>query len=595
MVQQQSWRTAQASVLAGAGFFYAVFIARTSFRFRGTLVFTLFDDPMISMRFARNLARGYGLVWNPGGAHVEGYTNFLWTLWLAALHLLPVRDTLQPLLVMGSGVIILLLAGLAAGSLATRLSGGDRSAGIAAIAATLFYYPLVYWTLRGFEVGLLALLVLLAIILTLRLEANPSTRTWVLLGLVLAAMILTRPDGLLPAAVAVSYLAVTCPRSARPQVIGLALAMVAVFGLQTAWRLAYYGDPLPNTYYLKVAGIPLADRLHRGFNTIVYIAMVELLPLVAVVLAAPRTTWPGLRRGVALVLALVTSQWVYCVYVGGDLAESVTYSDRYLTVVAPALVVAAVVVGTRIMRAGGRARLRLYRVLAGALLLQLVVRALDPRPVTSLQLTPAETEGLAVRVAFPLLGLLVVAALATAERRRADSPRSSRHGPAAASALALGLLLAATTVGRDYVPWVRHNAYLVAFDITLAQNGMELRDATSPNTTIALTAAGAQAYYADRTAIDLLGKSDRVIAHGPDRVPYPYYQPGHAKWNYAYSIGTLRPDLVFGLFSDTDQDRRQIEAWGYQQLGDRVYVRRDSVGVDGVAVRRILRRALDSN
>ena len=44
----------------------ALFIYRTSFVVAGERYFSLFDDAMISMRYARNLAHGYGLVWNPG-------------------------------------------------------------------------------------------------------------------------------------------------------------------------------------------------------------------------------------------------------------------------------------------------------------------------------------------------------------------------------------------------------------------------------------------------------------------------------------------------------------------------------------------------
>ncbi len=44
----------------------------------------LTDDGFISLRYSRNLARGHGLVFNPGEAPVEGYTNFLWVLALAA-------------------------------------------------------------------------------------------------------------------------------------------------------------------------------------------------------------------------------------------------------------------------------------------------------------------------------------------------------------------------------------------------------------------------------------------------------------------------------------------------------------------------------
>ena len=48
-----------------------VFIARTAFSLNGDMYFTLFDDAMISMRYARNLIEGHGLVWNAGRAPVE--------------------------------------------------------------------------------------------------------------------------------------------------------------------------------------------------------------------------------------------------------------------------------------------------------------------------------------------------------------------------------------------------------------------------------------------------------------------------------------------------------------------------------------------
>src|SRR5579863_3651258 len=40
------------------------------------------DDAYISFRYAKNLARGMGLVYN-AGEHIEGYTNFFWTVLLA--------------------------------------------------------------------------------------------------------------------------------------------------------------------------------------------------------------------------------------------------------------------------------------------------------------------------------------------------------------------------------------------------------------------------------------------------------------------------------------------------------------------------------
>src|SRR5262249_57546373 len=49
------------------------------------------DDAFISFRYARNLGAGLGLVFNPGLERVEGYTNFLWVVLLAALQRVGLR------------------------------------------------------------------------------------------------------------------------------------------------------------------------------------------------------------------------------------------------------------------------------------------------------------------------------------------------------------------------------------------------------------------------------------------------------------------------------------------------------------------------
>ena len=41
------------------------------------------EDAYITFRYARNLAEGHGLVWNPGEDPVEGSTEFLWVMLVA--------------------------------------------------------------------------------------------------------------------------------------------------------------------------------------------------------------------------------------------------------------------------------------------------------------------------------------------------------------------------------------------------------------------------------------------------------------------------------------------------------------------------------
>jgi arabinofuranosyltransferase len=64
--------------------------------------------------------------------------------------------------------------------------------------------------------------------------------------------------------------------------------------------------------------------------------------------------------------------------------------------------------------------------------------------------------------------------------------------------------------------------------------------------------AGTLPYYMPEFRFhDMLGKSDRVIAHGPTRQG----PPGHNKWDYAYSLGRVRPEVIVtaGPFDEADE------------------------------------------
>src|SRR5438105_6447555 len=102
----------------------ASFIFQTSFVIKGERYFTLFDDEMVSMRYASNLAGGYGLVWNPGGQHVEGYTNPLWVLYMSAWHLLPIPLSKISLAIQLSGLVFLAANLYFVRKIAATLSGG---------------------------------------------------------------------------------------------------------------------------------------------------------------------------------------------------------------------------------------------------------------------------------------------------------------------------------------------------------------------------------------------------------------------------------------------------------------------------------------
>jgi hypothetical protein len=66
---------------------------------------------------------------------------------------------------------------------------------------------------------------------------------------------------------------------------------------------------------------------------------------------------------------------------------------------------------------------------------------------------------------------------------------------------------------------------------------------------VAVVCDGAIVYFADRPAVSILGKNDRKVAHERMRTisgakQIVAFYPGHLKWDYAYSIGQLKPDVV---------------------------------------------------
>ncbi|MFP6563830.1 MAG: hypothetical protein VCC68_05030, partial [Myxococcota bacterium] len=87
---------------------------------RGQRWFLLWDDAMISMRYARNLAAGDGFVWNPNGERVQGYTNLGLALVMAAVHSLPIPPERTALWIQRLALACLLGVALLAASLVRR-------------------------------------------------------------------------------------------------------------------------------------------------------------------------------------------------------------------------------------------------------------------------------------------------------------------------------------------------------------------------------------------------------------------------------------------------------------------------------------------
>jgi hypothetical protein len=246
-----SWLLLAAGLLACLGYLAGEVYARSRLGFP-------LDDSFIHLQFARNLAAGHGLSYNPGQI-VTGSTAPLWTALLALLFYLP-GNVFFWVKVLGAALYL-------AGVDATRRLASELglSPGLATLAAalTLATGPLVWSALSGMEIPLFVLLSLWGTILHLRERADPGRPPLALP--VFALAILARPEGVLLLLVAAIDRLLVCRRDAagrlgveRPRLrlvaLGLALAAVAVAGSFLFYRLAG-GSFLPTTFAVKGSGV----------------------------------------------------------------------------------------------------------------------------------------------------------------------------------------------------------------------------------------------------------------------------------------------------------------------------------------------------
>ncbi|NDJ76515.1 MAG: glycosyltransferase family 39 protein [Chloroflexi bacterium] len=446
--------------------------------------YVLFDDAMISMRYARNLADGDGLVWNPGGEKVEGYTNPAWVGYMALFHLPNIDPANTSLYIQVTGAVLLLANLFVVRAITRRVTGSDYAA-LAAVIFTAFYLPLNTWSLQGTEVSVLTLLVSVGAWWGVRLLAEDrfSVGPYLLLG----AGTLVRLDAGVPYVMLAAFLFWAQRRNPQHRVqhlVAAPLVLLAFLVPQTAFRLWYYDEWLPNTYYLKMEGLPLVERvLHGADVTLRVFIKLGVFPLLALIFRQD--------RAVRLLAWLFVGQVLYSIYVGGDAWEWYGGANRYVSIAMP-----------------------LFFVLLWTTLHALYTWLVDAGP------------------------------------QRAN-PQMVRYGLAA---FALFLLV---SFNATYGPGALDEWLLIKPSMDSGGNGAKVEQAlavrwyTHDDATVALAGAGIVPYFAERTYIDLLGKSDAVIAHLPmDRTIIPELKPGHMKWDYSYSIGELQPDMVMELWAE---------------------------------------------
>jgi arabinofuranosyltransferase len=231
--------------------FVAVFVL-----FAANFVYFFVDDEAIPFIYARNVLEGEGLVYNPDDGPVEAYSDFL-SVWIDSAILGVVT------LLGGGKLTALAMAKLAsfgyaialvivAFSILTVRRDASSPPVLAGMTFVTLAGPLALWAWSGLETTLFALLVGLLVATLLEIESNERSRDRLMLA-VIVLMMLSRIDGFVWAgALTLPFLVAAGAERQRVLLRRVIVPAVAMFVLYHAWRVWYFGEPLPMPLYAKV-------------------------------------------------------------------------------------------------------------------------------------------------------------------------------------------------------------------------------------------------------------------------------------------------------------------------------------------------------
>jgi hypothetical protein len=236
----------------------------------------LIDDAYIFLRYAHNIARGYGYVYNIGSP-VEGATSTSWTLALAAIDWigLPLERATEAL----SFGLELAIVGL----VWLKLYRQQRSLAATSVALAVLLLAETWRLsiLMGLETGLYALL--LVGLLAALLWPEAGTPSWRSAGPIGALLLLTRPESILTLGLVAGWLIFYFGRWRRADTLAIVLIWALALLLVTGWRFITFGELVPNSVIAK--SLPI-----QGY-------------------ADPATIWPRARAGIEYVLAWAKPIW----------------------------------------------------------------------------------------------------------------------------------------------------------------------------------------------------------------------------------------------------------------------------------------------
>jgi arabinofuranosyltransferase len=312
------------------------------------------DDANITQTYAKNIANGFGYVYNEGGERVEGSTSFLWTMLNVPFFTL--SNSPEQLI----AIFCFFLTALTIRELLLFLKHCSHifelnfsqsifiSGGLLLANPSFFAWSI--WALMDTTIWILCystiLCRLLLAVLVIRSDAPNSGQIIPYSLLILLPIV--RPEGIAISLGLIGLLIVYAHlnqlKNFRLQLITIFLLTSIVVAVSTAFRMHYFGFPLPNTFYAKVS-ISYIDQIIAGLKYL-YHYLLNPTTVVILLLAFSALVAIFLRR----TLILKNLHWFLLLFVSAVLGVFLVYvvlggdhfgSARQFQVLSPLLTVFA--------------------------------------------------------------------------------------------------------------------------------------------------------------------------------------------------------------------------------------------------------------
>ncbi|MCP4764235.1 MAG: hypothetical protein GY870_20850 [archaeon] len=288
----------------------------------------ILDDAFISFRYANNFINGSGLTWN-SGEHIEGYTNFLWTILMAV----PIFFGISPILFSQVLGILLIMGSFVFTYKLSDILHGSKWLALSTVIILGTNYTFSAFATGGLETQLQTFLFIAFTYLAFIITGEPIGNRihFLILSILFSMAILTRLDSIIPISIifvlVIVHLFFKQAVSLQEKIIQtvlMCLPTLLIVGSWLIWKINYYDAILPNTFHVKITSL---TSLKRGllyiYNFLESYKLLFLLPIITVSFFKSYHDKKILTSHKhIIVLLLINILWcIYLILIGGDFIE----------------------------------------------------------------------------------------------------------------------------------------------------------------------------------------------------------------------------------------------------------------------------------